>query len=115
MTEPKQPRVFVPQHPSVHNAADKINVHDGDLSGVYAFGHPIFMLQPGRLKVSRINRTRKFLEQALFDFSPADFILLVGDPANIALSLLIAGQKTGGHVNVIRWYRQTGEFKVLPL
>lgn len=109
------PRVFIPQHPTKFSADDKTNEHDGDLSGVYAIGHPVFMLQPGRLKLSRITRTRRFLEQALFDFSPADFLLLVGDPANIALALLIAGQKTGGHVNVIRWYRATGEFKILPL
>lgn len=109
-------RVFIPQHPSKFNPTTRENANDGDLSGVMAFGHPIFMLPRGKIKYSKLRRTQKALEAAMFDYGEDDFLLVVGDPVVTAAAVMIAASKTGGRpVNVIRWLRQTNEFKVFPL
>jgi hypothetical protein len=108
-------RVFIPQHPSKFNIVTRENQNDGDLSGVLSFGHPIFMLPRGKIKYSKLRRTIRALELAMFDYTNRDYLLVVGDPVVTAAAVLIAARKVGGSINVIRWLRQTNEFKVFPL
>lgn len=116
MTEDR-PRVFIPQHPSKFDAATRESVNDGDLSGVMAFGHPIFILPRGKIKYGQLQRTVRWMENMMFDFSPRDYLVAVGDPVVIQAAGIIAFQHVGPGVpiNVIRWLRQTNEFKVFPL
>jgi hypothetical protein len=108
-------RVFIPQHPSSYNRFLKRSENVGDLSGVMAFGHPIFMLPHGKIRYSRLRRTLKTLESNMFDFSDDDYLLAVGDPVVISAAMIIAARRVRGSINVIRWLRQTNEFKVFPL
>lgn len=110
-----RPRVFIPQHPSTYNRFTKRSENVGDLTGVMQFGHPIFMLSPGKIKYNKLRRTTKALESALYDFGASDYLLVVGDPVVIASAVLIAARRVKGQINIIRWLRQTNEFKVFPL
>lgn len=111
----KTARVFIPQHPSKFNPTTGERENDGDLSGVMAFGHPVFMLPQGRLRYGRIHRRVVWMRKAMFDYTKDDYLMMVGDPAVIAAAFFIAATKAQGPVNVIRWMRQTNEFKVFPL
>jgi hypothetical protein len=107
-------RVFIPQHPSTYNRFTKRSENVGDLSGVMALGHPIFMLPTGKIRYGKLRRTIKALENIMFDFSPRDYLLAVGDPVVIAAAVVIAARKVGGPINIVRWMRLTNEFKVFP-
>lgn len=115
MTDAPQRRVFIPQHPSTYNRFTKQSENVGDLSGVMAYGHPLFMLPHGKIKYGKLRRTIKALETAMFDFGESDYLLVVGDPVVISAAMIIAARKVRGSINVIRWLRQTNEFKVFPL
>ncbi len=115
MTEQPTRRVFIPQHPSTYNRFTKQSENVGDLSGVMALGHPIFMLPHGKIKYGKLHQTVKRLETAMFDFGESDFLLAVGDPVIISAAVLIAARRVGGSINIVRWLRQTNEFKVFPL
>lgn len=113
--EQEQPRVFIPQHPSTFNSTTRVNANQGDMTGVMRFGHPIFMLPLGKIKFSKLRRTIKALELAMFDYTARDYLLATGDPVVQAAAVLIAGRHTGGQVHIIRWLRQTNEFKTFLL
>lgn len=110
-----EPRVFIPQHPTTFDRATGENVKVGDLSPVMSFGHPIFMLPPGRLKAKWLDKHIRILDRAMFDYNSADFLLMTGDLSIQAAAIIIAARRCGGPINIIRWQRQPNEFKVFPL
>lgn len=108
----KPPRVFVTQHPTKFDPVTKDLVNDGDLSGLHDFGTPIFMIRSGKLRDRQLQRTIRWLEAALFDFSENDFLAVIGDSQIYAIALYIAARNTKGPVKTIRWNRRTNVFKV---
>jgi len=110
-----QSRVFIPQHPTTFDRATGLNVNVGDLTPVMKLGHPIFMLPPGRLKTKWLDKHIRILQRAMFDYSPDDFLLMTGDLSIQAAAIIIAARQCGGAINIVRWLRQTNEFKVFPL
>lgn len=94
-------RVFIPQHPWQKGEGTA----DADLSEVMAFGHPLFMLAPGRIVRRHLNKTVKTIREAMFDFTADDFLLLTGDLVAQNVASMIAAQRTGGVVKLLRWNR----------
>ena len=116
MTESKQQaRVFIPQHPTTFNRETGANEKVGDLSPVMAYGHPIFMLPPGRLKAKWLDKHIRILQRAMFDYASTDYLLMTGDLSVQAAAIIIAARQCGGPINIIRWSRATNEFNVFPL
>lgn len=109
-------RVFIPQHPSRFDKEAGRYVLTADLSNVYKFGQPVFMLPMGGIRSG--GPTRKMietLEAAMFDFAPTDYLLATGDPIAISAAAIIAGRHTNGQVLILRWQRHTEDYKVFPL
>lgn len=97
-------RVFIPQHPMRFDVETKTFVREQDLSDVMRFGHPIFMLPPGRAHSSYIGRMITTLEQAMFDFdAKTDYILPVGEPVAVAATMIVAARTTDAPLRVLRW------------
>jgi hypothetical protein len=46
-------------------------------------------------------------------FHPSDSLLLIGDPAAIALAAMLAAEETGGEVQVLKWDNR--EFRYYPV
>lgn len=46
------------------------------------------------------------LEAKLASFDEDDYLLLVGDPAAIAICAIIAARRTGGLIQLLKWDRQ---------
>jgi hypothetical protein len=48
----------------------------------------------------------KELRQKLATFKESDYLLLIGDPAAIAICAAIASENTGGKLQLLKWDRQ---------
>lgn len=107
-----KPRVFIPQHPTKFDPDTKLLVNDGDLSGIHEFGDPIFVIRSGRLLDRQLPRTIRWIEDALFDFGPQDYLAMIGDSQLYAVSLFIASRNIKAPVRIIRWNRRTNAYKV---
>ena len=93
---PKEPMVYVLQHPP-----ENINIMSAQDYGTLVFCLP----ERSQLVFSAAPFVRK-MQKNLKDFMPRDFILCIGDPAIIGLSTYIAGDKTNGLFNMLKWDRQ---------
>lgn len=111
----RESRVFVVQHPARFDVKLKQFVPIADLSGAAKYGHPIYMLPPGNIRARKLPDAIRTLESALFDYCDLDYLLAVGDPVGIAAAVLIAGRKTGGVVNILKWQRLTADYQVFAL
>ena len=93
---PSEPMVYVLQHPP-----ESINIMAAKEYGTLVFCLP----EKSQLVYSAAPFVRK-MKKNLKDFMPRDFILCIGDPAIIGLSTYIAGDKTNGLFNMLKWDRQ---------
>jgi hypothetical protein len=48
----------------------------------------------------------KELRRKLASFKESDYLLLIGDPAAIAICAAIASERTGGKLQLLKWDRQ---------
>jgi len=53
------------------------------------------------------------LKIKLASFTENDYLMLVGDPAAIAICAMIAAQKTSGKLKLLKWDRQERTYYVL--
>lgn len=52
---------------------------------------------------------------ALRDYQRGDFILPIGDPVLIGISVALACEKTGGYVNILKYDRQERDYIPVPI
>jgi len=69
------------------------------------YGELHFLLPPGNIAYSSAPTVRR-LKQGLHDFSDDDYLLMMGDPAAIAIAGAIAAQTNMGRMNLLKWDRQ---------
>lgn len=108
-------RVFIPQHPWTFDQATRLASNEGDLSGVFKFGHPIFMLPPGKIRFGRMGVYAELLHAHMFDFTADDYVMMTGDSVVQALAVAIALQKTDGATRYIRWHPMSATFQDFKL
>lgn len=99
------PRVFVVQQPSYFDRDIRKFVAKYDLSPATSHGQLVYMLGPGNIFKDRMIQAIRQLETVLATYTESDFLLAVGDPVAIAAAALIAGQRTGGKINILKWDR----------
>ena len=100
-----QPRVFVIQQPATFNRDRRVFIPKYDLTPAATFGRLVFILKPGNIFRDQLAPTVLHMRNVLNDFAPTDFLLAVGDSVAIAAAAMIAGTKTGGVVNMLKWDR----------
>lgn len=103
------PKVYAPQVPSKYDPATKLWVPSINLDPAKAFGELVVMLPPNanRLHISPLVVA---LKEQMKDYSPEDYIIAVGDPSLIAVAACIAVRKTGGHLKILKWDRQSSNY-----
>ncbi|MFL9499183.1 hypothetical protein ACJMQP_03915 [Rhodopseudomonas palustris] len=108
-------KVFVVQQPAVFDSATRNFKPKFDLSPAAAFGPLRFIFHPGNIYPDRIAQATRQAEAVLCSISADDYILPVGDPVAISIALLVAGKRTGGRVNVLKYDRQSGGYSPFAL
>jgi hypothetical protein len=98
-------RVFVVQQPSVFDRHARKFVPKYDLAPAAAHGKLVYILGPGNIFKDRMEQATRQIAKVLATFSADDFMLAVGDPVAIAAAVLIAGQRTGGTIQLLKWDR----------
>jgi hypothetical protein len=110
------PRVFAVQQPSrliVQADGRKKWVASQDLSPALEHGPMILILRPGNLFKGEVPHVQAVIERTLYqrNFSADDFLLQVGDPIASALTLMIAAERTGGRVKLLKWLPRTVRYE----
>lgn len=108
-------RVFVVQQPAFFDREARKFVPKYDLSPASKHGRLVYLLGPGNIFKDKLAQARTQLEAVLKDFTADDSLLAVGDPVAIAMASVIAAQRTGGRVNVLKWDRIAGSYEVYPI
>ena len=84
-----------------------------DISQANTFGKLVILLEPGlQINGDSSDVTNKLFER-LVSFSDEDYLLLIGDPVAIGLSVAIAAEINNGQVNLLKWDRRTSRY--LPI
>lgn len=110
-----KPRVFVVQQPAFYDREKRQFVAKYDLTPASAHGQLVFMLGPGNIFKDRLTQATRQLSEVLKTFCEDDFILAVGDPVAIAAAVLIAGDRTGGKVKLLKWDRISSAYESFPV
>lgn len=84
-------------------------VPEFDLSPAAKFGKVEVLSPPGSSFFSPVP-TIRMLKQKLEAFKDDDYLLPVGDPAIMVAAAMIAGEKNGGRVKILKWDRFQGEY-----
>jgi hypothetical protein len=100
----ERPKVFVVQE--VFRKNDNGLVPAFDLTPAAAFGE-IRTIMPSGWNGIGTSEAEHIMQQKLKDFKQADYLLPLGDPVLIMLAGMVAGMKTAGYVQVLKWDRKT--------
>ncbi|WP_051389627.1 hypothetical protein [Bradyrhizobium sp. Ec3.3] len=104
-------RVFVVQQPAVFDRNSKKFVPKYDLTPAAAHGRLVYLLGPGNIFKDRMDQATRQIARVLSDYTEADSLLAVGDPVAIAAAVMIAGKRTGGTVNLLKWDRLSASYE----
>jgi hypothetical protein len=78
-----------------------------------AFGELVFLLPPNAQITFSPGPTVERLRRNLKHFSDEDFLLLIGDPAAMAIAAAMAAQYNNGKFRLLKWDKR--EMKYFPI
>ena len=105
--------VFVPQDVLYKNEAN-LMVPKFNIESAAEYGDIVVMLPYGNVAMAPQPMVVK-LRMALKDFSDADFILPIGDPAAIAAAVAIAADFNNGRVKLLKWRGKQHAYTILKM
>lgn len=108
-------RVFVVQQPATWDRATRKFVPKYDLSPAAVHGPLVYILGPGNIYRDRMEQATRQIADVLRTFTRDDFILAVGDPVAIAAAVLLAGERTGGYIQLLKFDRLSEAYEVFPV
>ena len=96
--------------PAVYVTQEKARKVDGqwvsefDLTPAVEYGQVEILMPPGHSFFSPVPVIRA-LREMLKDFSDDVYLLPIGDPSIMVAAAMIAGEKTGGRIKLLKWDR----------
>jgi|TARA_R100000664_G_scaffold4715_1_gene9392 folate-dependent tRNA-U54 methylase TrmFO/GidA len=96
-------KVYIPQ------------VMDYNVRSAEKFGELTVMLPDNKQMILASGPLTFKLKQELKDFSDEDYLLLIGDPAIIAVCGAIAAKNNGGRFKVLKWDRNDKRYYDLEI
>tara|TARA_A100001388_G_scaffold153409_2_gene114055 strand:+ start:3302 stop:3622 length:321 start_codon:yes stop_codon:yes gene_type:complete len=78
------------------------------------YGDINVLLPPGNVAFSSSPTVRR-LRNGLKDFTDSDYLLLMGDPAAIAMAGAIATEQNRGRMQLLKWDRQEHRYFVIKV
>lgn len=109
-------RVFIVQEP-LHRVAGDI-VPRIDYATLTPYGELVFLFRWGVLKDGDLSDTRPFLaklREKLKDFSDADHLVCLGNPALCAMAVAVALEQNDGYVCLLDWMRNESRYRQIEL
>lgn len=109
VNEQQQRRVFVPHIPSRWNHKIEGWEPTVNINGARKFGEMIVLLpdDASRMHAAPVVQA---LREKIDDIRADDFIVAVGDPTVLAMTVAVAALKTGGQINLLKWDKQMGMY-----
>ena len=105
----KMPKVYIVQEVMTNRDGQWGPAHD--YTPAQAYGNiEIIIPQNKKFSPFAMIPTINFIRDQLRGFNPEDYLLLAGDPTLIAISAIIAFEKTVGNVNFLKYDRQTKSY-----
>lgn len=111
----KQGKVYIVQRPAFYDKKRRGWVNKFDMSPAKKFGELEFLLRPGNIHKDKLEETVEYLKHMLYDFGSEDYILAVGDPVAIAITVMIASERTRGKVSLLKFDRRSGDYEAYEL
>lgn len=105
-------RVFVVQNQHHFDNRTSQLVPKFNFETAYAYGDLKFLLSPTAAPF-QLDGIIQQLHENLADFSEDDYLLLVGNPVLIGITVAIAADSTGGNVKMLQWNGK--EQRYLPI
>ena len=108
--------VFVPQVPSTYDHDrgkwhPRINVRNAS-----PYGEVVELVPPHEVHAVMVTQpTLRRLRRELKDFGDGDYVLPVGDPTLVALTVAVALEMNRGRAKLLRWSRERREYDVVEL
>lgn len=117
MPNATSPRVFAVQQPTGRDPATGSIVNTMDLSPAAEWGELVFILPPTHNPFDDIDETGRRVWDVLTErgFGEEDVLLLVGNPALIAVVSAVAACITSGRLRLLQWQRSRGEYWPLEI
>lgn len=84
-----------------------------NISPAMEFGELKVLLPPGLEVAHSAGQVAERLKVAMSSFNDNDYLLLIGDPVTIGISVAVAGFWNNGKVKMLKWDRQ--ERRYLPV
>lgn len=103
-------KVFVVQRPAYYDRDRRGWVNKYDLTPAEAHGELVFLLPPGNIYRDKLEGAIQRLRHELEGYGPGDHLLAVGDPVAIAAAVMVAGERTGGRVSLLKFDRVGGRY-----
>lgn len=111
-SQQKKGRVFVVQKTMRWDGTKGELVPKFDVSPAQEYGEIVYLLSP-TASPFRPDSLLGELHEKLKDFTPDDYLLLIGSPVIIGLAVAIAADYTDGEVKVLQWSGKAGKY--LPI
>lgn len=107
------PRVYVVNEPLRKDPDTGTFGRSLNLSPAREHGELTFLLPAGRI-ANDVRAVVRSLRDGLKDFTPKDFLLLVGDLRAIAWASAIAADIADGKINILQWDSRRSRYDIVP-
>jgi len=97
-------KVYITQEIFKKNKLTGERVSQFDLSSLKDFGEPVVLLPPVLNLFAPVPIVRT-LREKLIHFSDDDYLVPLGDPSIMVAAAIIAGERNGGRVRILKWER----------
>lgn len=107
------PKVFIVQKQQRWDDTKNELVPKFDIEPAKKFGEIIYLLSPtaGPWNSGSIIAE---LKQKLSEYTPNDFLLLIGNPCIIGWTVALASQRTGGKIKLLQWSGKDRTYLAIP-
>jgi hypothetical protein len=97
-------KVYITQEIFKKNKVTGERVSQFDLSSLKDFGEPVVLLPPVLNLFAPVPIVRT-LREKLIHFNDDDYLVPLGDPSIMVAAAIIAGERNGGRVRILKWER----------
>lgn len=96
-------KVYIVNEPVRFDHDTKRIARQFDLNPAMAYGDLVNVLPAGQLHTD-MDFVAQQINDGLKDITKEDYLLLIGDPAAIAIAGAVAARNTGGCLQMLRWH-----------
>lgn len=108
------PKAFIINEPLTRDPLTGRMDRKMDLSKAEDYGEIVHVLPAGTL-MNDLDHMIEEMHRVLADYTEEDYLVLVGNPIAICVAGMIAGARTEGRINVLRWHNRHQCYEAVAL